>query len=95
MTLIRKIALTAACSGLVLSPTMANARSTSGSVPAFAVSANAPANTNVPEGTISEDGKYKFTKGKWHLLKNGRWLLLVGAVSIVVGGVIILATNSR
>ena len=95
MTLIRKIAFTLACSGLVVAPTMANARSTSGGVPAFSVSAQAPANVNVPEGTISDDGNYKFTNGKWHLLKNGKWILWLGAASIVIGGTIILATNSR
>lgn len=95
MTLIRKIAFTLACSGMVVSAPMANARSTSGSVPAFSVSAQAPANLNVPEGTISDDGNYKFTNGKWHLLKNGKWILWVGAASVLVGGVIILASNSR
>ncbi|MCW1401066.1 hypothetical protein OKA06_01510 [Novosphingobium sp. MW5] len=95
MSLIRNVTLSMACAGLVLSAPMASARSTSGSVPAFAVSAQAPAATNVPEGTISDDGQYKFTKGKWHLLKNGRWVLLGVAASVLVGGIIILASNSR
>lgn len=95
MSLIRNVTVSMACAGLAISAPMASARSTSGSVPAFAVSAQAPATTNVPEGTISDDGKYKFTNGKWQLLKNGRWILLAGAASILVGGVIILASNSN
>ncbi len=63
MSPIRKIAFASACAGLVISAPMASARSTSGGVPAYSFSAQASGNINIPEGTVSDDGKYIFRTG--------------------------------
>ncbi len=95
MSPIRKLAFATACAGLVVSAPMASARSTSGGVPAFSVSAAAPSTVNVPDGTISDDGRFVFRGGKWFAVKGGKLFLLLGAVLVTVTGIVILATNSR
>lgn len=82
MTLIRKIAFTLACSGLMVSAPMANARSTSGSVPAFTVSAVGQSGGGDVGGGIEE--------GVW-----GDWGFWLGGFIVVVTGGIILGSGSR
>ncbi|MFM6931746.1 MAG: hypothetical protein ACKOUT_05840 [Novosphingobium sp.] len=76
MTLIRKIAFTIACSGLAIAAPMANARTTSGSVPAFTVSTVGQNNGN------DEGGGARGRGIKWPV-----WV--AGLVAIVTGGIII------
>lgn len=76
MTLIRKIAFTIACSGLMVAAPMANAKSTSGSVPAFTVSAVGQNNAN------NEGGGGRGKGIKWPV-----WV--AGLVAVVTGGIII------
>lgn len=81
MTLTRKIAFTIACSGLMVAAPMASAKSTSGSVPAFSVSAVGQNNGNDEGGGARGNGI------KWPV-----WV--AGLVAIVTGG-IILGSGSR
>lgn len=87
MALIRKIAFTLACSGLVVAPTMANARSTSGGVPAFSVS-------TVGQNSANREGGGNRGVGSRYV-RGGKWIWIAGiGLALVVGGVII-ATASR
>lgn len=81
MTLIRKIAFTIAASGLMAAAPIASAKSTSGSVPAFTVSAVGQNNGNDEGGGARGNGI------KWPV-----WV--AGLVAIVTGG-IILGSGSR
>lgn len=80
MSLIRNVSLTMACSGMVVAAPMAQANSTSGSVPAFSVSAVGQNNDDNGGGTR---------------VRPNRWILWVGAIGLIIVGGIIVATISR
>ncbi len=81
MTLIRKIAFTIAASGLMVAAPMASAKSTSGSVPAFTVSAAGQSSGNDLRGGAAIGGI--------------GWPVWVASLVALVTGGIILGSGSR